>query len=257
MQVFLNSEHADVTNSKGDCIFYLNRAISVPKDVDVHVGVVSFDVPNTEYTINSSNNTIVVNLNEAGNNTRTIPNGTYTTNSLVNALDDAAVLGADSIVSSYDSTTSKFSFTHATLDYVFDSTSTALYTLGFVSETSYSSTATDLTAPNPCDLSGTKNIYISSQLALDNIHCLSSGHGRNTNILAKAQINVDTDAMLFYGSSDPIMTRTGTKQINYLHIKLLGDDATTVYNPDLFWSLALKLDFYELVHDESRTRRLV
>jgi len=252
--VYLNSEFADVENSKGDCIFYFTRPVTLPTDHELYVGIQSFDFPNTTYNITSANNKIDIDVNDAGANTRTITEGIYTITTLITELNDN-VLNTDSITAAYDTDTSKITFTHGTLEFDFDSTSTAFIPLGFAEGSTYSSIGLSLTSSQPVDLSGTKNIYISSQLPLDNMHFLSSAHGRNSNILQKVQVNVDSNSMLFWGMQKPFKNRCLEKHLNYLHIRLYGDDASTIFNPDLNWSLALEFDIYEPVFDETKTRK--
>ena len=57
-RIYLDSESANIITSRGDCIFQLNNTISLPDDVVCYVQLNEMVMPNTDYNIDSNNNTL-------------------------------------------------------------------------------------------------------------------------------------------------------------------------------------------------------
>ena len=70
IKLFLNSNSADIIQSRGDISFNLRRNISLPSGVTGYVSLNELTIPNTYYNINSTNNKL--NLQVIKNNTNAI-----------------------------------------------------------------------------------------------------------------------------------------------------------------------------------------
>ena len=57
-RIYLDSASANIITTRGDCIFQLNITISLPDDVVCYVQLNEMVMPNTDYNIDSSNNTL-------------------------------------------------------------------------------------------------------------------------------------------------------------------------------------------------------
>ena len=68
IKLFLNSNAADITQSRGDITFDLRRNIILPHGTIGYVSLNELTIPNTNYNINSSNNTLVLRGLENGTN---------------------------------------------------------------------------------------------------------------------------------------------------------------------------------------------
>ena len=88
IQIFLNSNTADVTRSRGDILYNLKKTINLPQDTVGYVCLRELTIPNTNYNINSLNNinTLVLMDSHFIQETFTITAGNYTVNELRDAL---------------------------------------------------------------------------------------------------------------------------------------------------------------------------
>ena len=93
IKLFLNSNSADIIQSRGDITFNLRRNISLPSGVIGYISLNELTIPNTNYNINSTNNKL--NLQVIKNNTNvitqvfTITPGNYTVIQFKDALNAA------------------------------------------------------------------------------------------------------------------------------------------------------------------------
>ena len=120
IKLFLNSNSADIIQSRGDITFNLRRNISLPSGVTGYVSLNELTIPNTNYNINSTNNKL--NLEVIKNNTIvitqvfTITPGNYTVTQFKDALnaafEDVSVdVTFNSITVDYNDKTNCFLFT--------------------------------------------------------------------------------------------------------------------------------------------------
>ena len=120
VKLFLNSNSADIIQSRGDITFNLRRNISLPSVTIGYVSLNELSMPNTSYNINGTNNKL--NLQVIKNNTNvitqlfTITPGNYTITQFKDALnaafDDISVgVTFNAITVSYNDKTNCFLFT--------------------------------------------------------------------------------------------------------------------------------------------------
>ena len=90
--MIFNSNSTD-TVSWGDVSFNLTRYINLPNNVIGYVRHNEFIIPNTNYSINTSNNTLVLQDYAGASQSFTIQVGNYTVSTLMSALNSAFVQG--------------------------------------------------------------------------------------------------------------------------------------------------------------------
>ena len=138
IQIFLNSNCADVIRSRGDISYNLRRTINLPSDTIGYVSLRELTIPNTNYNINTSNNSLVLMDSHFIQETFTITPGNYTVNELKDALNAkfAAATNASyhGITVTYDTNSNKYKFTDTAAGYlIIQSTSTMNSVIGFES----------------------------------------------------------------------------------------------------------------------------
>ena len=121
IKLFLNSNAADIILSRGDITFDLRRNITLPHGTIGYVSLNELTIPNTNYNINSSNNTLV--LRGIKNDTAVvdeifeIDKGIYTVTQLKEALNTKFASSTNDVFNNgnttvdFDDKTSKFTFT--------------------------------------------------------------------------------------------------------------------------------------------------
>ena len=137
IKIFCNSNSADNIVSRGDVTFNLSRFINLPNNVIGYVSLNELTIPNTDYNINASNNTLVLQDYNNVSQSFTITPGNYTVSTLMTALNTAFTAGVgnfQNIIVTYSDTTNKYLFTTgATTTYSLSilATSTMNSVLGF------------------------------------------------------------------------------------------------------------------------------
>ena len=140
IKIFMNSNSADKITYRGDVTFNLRRNINLPNNVIGYVSRNELTIPNTQYNINSSNNSLTLIDIAAISETITIEEGNYTVSQLKEKLttefSNAVRVSFRGITVNYDDKTNKFTFDHTTTGALrFTSSSTINAVLGFESNT--------------------------------------------------------------------------------------------------------------------------
>lgn len=236
IQIFLNSYYATkkINGTKNsDLLFYFTSPIIPPSGQNMTIKLLNFSLPVSFTNINSSNNTMVV-----GTSTYTLTTGNYTASTLRTHLQ--SVLGSGWTVS-YDSTQNKYTFSSSS-SFTFKSSSTCLKVLGFATTSDTSSSGTSLTSTYQIDLSGDNTIYYDiANLKTNN---LSSSVGAQTSILRSVLNNVTNGSVLYYEDQSDLSATISEDHISFLHIRLYGEDATTLLdlnNSD--WQSTIEIGF--------------
>ena len=136
IKMFLNSNAADVISSRGNITFNLGRNITLPNGTIGYVSLNELTIPNTNYNINTSNNTLILTDKTGVNVPFTITPGNYTVSTFMTALNAqlqaCATVSFKSIVVTYSDTTNLFTFTHSSSYFIrIVSTSTMNSVIGF------------------------------------------------------------------------------------------------------------------------------
>ena len=136
IKMFFNSNAADTITNRGNVTFNLRRNINLPNNVIGYVSLNELTIPNTNFNINSTNNTLV--LLDVGliEETFTITPGNYTVSQLKDALNTAFsnvdTASYQGITVSYNDITNKYTFTDTESHFIqIQETSTMNSVLGF------------------------------------------------------------------------------------------------------------------------------
>ena len=168
IQIYLNSQYADYYfNGASDCEYVL-PLIEIPDGFHIYLSVVSCLIPYSFYNINSSNNILKYSFDGVTINTLIIPIGNYNVNNLVTIL-KSNLLSGFSVT--YNSIQNKLTFTNATTEFMFMSSSTCLQILGFNNST-ISSISLSLTSVNCVNVYSIRTIQVNSNLITYNINKL-------------------------------------------------------------------------------------
>ena len=139
VQLFLNSNTADVIQNRGNITYNLQRTINLPSDTVGYVCLRELTIPNTNYGINNSNNSLVLMDSHFIQETFTITPGNYTVTELLSALNvqfaAATTTSYRGITVTYNTNSNPYTFTDTTAGYlIIQSTSTMNSVLGFENE---------------------------------------------------------------------------------------------------------------------------
>ena len=88
IKIFMNSNAADQITNRGDVTFNLRRNINLPHGTSGYVSLNELSIPNTNYNINTSNNSLVLMDSSGTSETITIDPGNYTVTTLKDALNE-------------------------------------------------------------------------------------------------------------------------------------------------------------------------
>jgi len=206
---------------------------------DFFISISSFQIPISWPTISSykGNNIFEYILNSV-TYSYTIPDGSYSANDLKSLLNSNILLTV-----SYSKTTGKYSFVHSTYEFQITTNTTCYYELGFENE-SYTSSSLLLTSIRPIDLSGTRSIYIKSNLSTDNI----DRTGKKSNLIDIIPIDVNNFDILRYRNQEGFRTRTNAHLITDINI-ILEDDRGRYIDINNDWELVL--EFNTIINDRA------
>jgi len=114
IRMFFDSNGADTISNNGNVTFTLNQAIQLPSNVLGYISLQELTIANTNYNINTYNNTLVLVDYASNTQTFTITPGNYTVTTFLTALNAALANGANNflgITVTYSDLTNMFTFT--------------------------------------------------------------------------------------------------------------------------------------------------
>ena len=168
----------------------------------------------------------------------TIPDGSYSATDLKTLFNSNI-----SLVVSYNKNNGKFTFTHTTYEFTITNNTTCYYEIGFLNN-NYTSTSLSLSSINPIDLSGTRKIYIRSNITTKNI---DSRNGKNlSNIIDSVPVDVGNFEVLRYNNNEGFRTKINDHIIDSLTI-ILEDDNGSEIDINNHWSITL--EFNKVIND--------
>lgn len=196
-----------------------------------HVIVKSILIPNTQYNINSNNNTLFYDYNGTGVSSITVTPGQYDITSFMTALDAAIVAAGDVCTTTQDPTTLKLTLTFGANTIMYgpaDQATTMHEVLGFEFTTA---NAAAQVMPGLPDLSGLKKVYIKSN-KLSNGVAMSNSEKKHVNVFTEVDIDQPFGGIVHrvlddLHTSDEV-TNAQPKNISTLDIELLDENLNTV-----------------------------
>jgi hypothetical protein len=190
------SSHEKTESSESNTNFTVNYSNDDATSSITRLILKSIDIPNVFYNINNGNNKFTYRTGVL--NTITIPEGQYTLDELITALESQTTSIGMTIALSPLTKKLIFTFTSAAeMLSVSDGNN-----MGDVLGIKTSSSGTTYTAQNFPDLSGIQEIYIVSQSLSDGSNLIAPG-GKCLPILAQIPITVDFGEIQHYSSNSP------------------------------------------------------
>ena len=239
-QIYLDSDDGyHVGGNNADCLFYFHEHIIAPQGIQMLISVVNLVIPISWYLIDDTNQTLTWSLNGVNQSDITITNGNYSATQLESELN---TLFGGAITVEFNDISDKFIFTHASQNFVFQSSSTCLSLLGF-SAGNHSSVNNQLTSDRVVDLSGIKTISLRS----GNLHTsnMDSRSQQQSNILAKIPVNLSQGSILVWTNKFQFRSRVMDKVINYFRLSLVDHDNAILNLNSIEWSCVLQIDFQQ------------
>lgn len=246
-RMFFSSEAADITVSRGDLTYVLRQPIVVDSDTATYMTLSMLTIPNTNYNVNTTNNTYSISFTNASSvsYTNTIPVGNYTATSLATALNTSLNASNPPLNVSYSDLTGTLTINSVSLNFALLQTSTALKVLGFnACTTAYTTSASYLTSQRVIDLSGNRSFYFTTQIPTENVNFMTSGNGRVSNYLAAIQMQSDTVGIDYYTNVTNFKSKINTNRIDMIHVQLL-DDNSNIFIPPHEYTFVLEFEFYD------------
>ena len=239
IQIYLNSQNADkYFNGAADCE-YLLPLIEIPDGFHIYLSVVSCLIPYSFYNINNSNNVLQYSFDGVNLFTLTIPIGNYNVNSLLSVLKSNI---SPQFIITYDNVKNKFTFTHATNDFMFMSSSTCLQILGFNNNetiASNPSASLSLTSVNCVNVYSIRTIQVNSNLITYNINKVQKN---NFCILCSVPITCTPFSLIEYINRTNFKTNLFLNRISNIKIKLTDDNGNLIDLNGCHYSLTIQLD---------------
>ena len=220
-QIYLHSNNGIALGSGGgEHIYQFDNGIKIANNMHVLISLVSASIPNTQYTINSTNNTLVVD-----GATKTLTSGFYDVDTLSSHLTSLI----DDIVVTHSTTTGKFTFTKTSGSITIGAASTCLEVLGYVAGQSSS----PLEGENVCNLAGLTDVYVQ----------ILSLHNENSkqHVVGHVAINVRPGEIAH--SISHYKFAVSNKHLQHYHIRLIDQNDNLVDLNNIPYNLVLQLDW--------------
>ena len=178
-QIYLNSATADIYMNgtmKSDLAFAFRNPIQINKNaVEMRLSVVNAQIPISWYLINSTNNQIIITVNNIST-TYLFKQGNYNVNTFITEWNNSIGTGWNL---SFDSITNKITFAYQTNFTFSDSINSIFSIIGFKVGTVYTSTSNNLICPFVINFSGITRLHMKSSLFnLSNVDSYKKGKNR-------------------------------------------------------------------------------
>lgn len=201
------------------------------------VKICHLEIPYSFYIVNYHNNQLVIN-----NVIITIPVGNYNAMTLMETLNGLfSEYGLTNYVLSFNATNGKYTLTSNTY-FVVNSSSTIQTIMGF-DEYNYNSIFNVATSkyvfefPYQVNTSGTKNIYIRTNIITSNLNVVNG----DVNVIKSIACDVPPYGIIQYNNNQGIETILKNREMNNLEIELLDDDLEYINFNNQNWAICLEI----------------
>jgi len=234
MELFKQSElivdtkqfHLSTTSSSGEVLngdakSYIRYNIpdGLVKDdsiVYIHFSIPYAVIPNSNYIINSTNNTLVIFINST-TTTYTFPEGNYNANLFINRFN---TIVPNTFTLTLDQTNNVFSLSHATTNFSVLGTSTIDYILGFSG--TINSASLNITFPRSCNFLPLPRINIRCSKLANSIMTNSSSTG-TSDIILSVPNNAKLNGQIIYNNTSNMKTLFKLDNLNTFEVRLTDD----------------------------------
>jgi hypothetical protein len=139
----------------------------------------------------------------------------------------------------YNNITNKLTFVHSTYDFTFNSNSTCLFMLGFMSSTLYISSSLTLTSVNCVNIQFIKRINLASNLITYNINKSTLN---NYSILCSLPVNKPPFSIIEYNNINNFRTNLFINNISSIKIKLIDENGNLIDLNGCHFCVTIQLD---------------
>lgn len=254
LNIYLQSQNADVSLGESNKIFYLNEHVNAQPGERLLIGLTGFECPYSFYNINTDINDSISFSTSSGNYTLTLDAKNYDAEYLAEvitlalAAEEPTLGGIISL--EFDEYTNKYTFSSTV---AFTVTESTLDTeLGLDSD-NYPTDETTYECPNVLNLGGVSNIYVRlTNLGLRNL----DSRGQISNIVATIPVNVEPTYYIYYTPPEYLYFMTNENMFNFVHIELTDDDGNEIVLNGGKFTLTLTVH-YQYQRDEKVLNKYV
>ena len=248
--ITLNSANATRNNGTylSNILFPFQGILSDDENiVRTYVSVMDAQIPCSFYTIDTTNNTILIFTNTILY-TAVIASGNYNANTLVIAINDWFVGQSINAYIYFNKINGKFTFYFQTISTVFLTNGTQKTTMDDVLGLTTNTSGLSPELQNPANLLGVKRITIKSDAL--HVSSFSSSGFSSGSILATIPVNQAGFNMISYENTSNMRMVLDTKILNGIDIELVDEKNQFINFNGIEWSLTLVLNIereYEIL----------
>ena len=243
IQIHFSSRYANnyVNGSFSNCEFFL-PVIEVPPQHQIYISCISASIPYTFYNIDINNNYIEYYIDTTLYNF-TITVGNYNAYQLRDYLKNQ--LGSNFNVN-YDVITNKFTFTHASMNFGFNTeNSTALELIGFKKSLFViQSVDRTLTSDFCVNLLSKHCLCVALNYSTGNINYSNK---LTNNILVSIPIKGNPYSMITYENTNAYKANLYKNSLTYIKIKIIDQNNNIVDLNGCHWTMTFQLDIVKFV----------
>lgn len=229
-------------------IYIPNLITNENKSILYHtVKVCHLEIPYSFYVINEYNNQFVIN-----NTPIEIPLGNYNALTLQDTINDLfSDYGFNGYSLSFDTTNGKYTLMSS--EYFYVNSSSIKNVVGLDDEIynsifDFNLEQYVLEFPYLVNTSGTKNIYIKTNIITNNINT-SNG---DANIIKAVAVDVPPFGVIMYSNNQNVETLVRNREMNNLEIQLLDDNLQPINFNNLDWSITIEFKtIYQLIMNKT------
>ena len=239
-QIYLHSESAHSLHSGGgEHLFEFENGIKVPGNMHLLVSMVEASIPNTQYTINSNNDTIIID-----STTHNITHGFYNVSTLTEHLTNLI----PNITASYSKTSGKFTFTRSSGTFSIGAGSSSYKVIGF-NPLGQSSSGTTLVCENIANLTGLTDCFVQ----------ILGLHNENSKQHTIGRVAINVPFGFYTKTSSTYKFAISNRYVQHYHVRMLDQNHNIVDFNNIPYSLVIQLDFIynkEVKHHPDMSKRL-
>ncbi len=230
---YLNSDGGDIKNSylKSDVVFNIPNLIKDEKNILYNtISIVHCEIPYSFYIINEYNNLLSLSTGDIY-----IDYGNYNANSLIAYLKTKLPINMNI---SLNSSNGVLSLIYNQSFQIYENTT--VYKVLGLQKKNYISLNNSIIFDYPCNFLGTKNLYIKSNIILDNFNTSTKDYITITNI----PVSVEPFSILLYNNYSNSKHIIKNKNLDNIEIKIYDDDNNLVDFNNIEWSITLEIESY-------------
>lgn len=251
--IALSSSTAELLNGtkKSNVLFTFQNILKEEPDIErALISVESAQFPVSFYNVNTSNNTLKINVTGT-TTTLTLTVGNYNSTTLVEMLQTVFTsAGLTGFTFLYSTITGKLTITKTPLFTITASGSTCLGFLGY--DTTTDTTGTSLTGTSPLNLLGSLRIkVVSTTLNTFNVDSAFKG---GVSLLGTIPINSGNFGLILYENNSLTDTELRDLDINNIDIQLIDDYGNFFDFNNIDWAITLKLHVERGYLEKSKTQ---